>query len=126
MHSDLDVTVTDGSLCVEIINDVDGFQPDQICVVHCNAAGLCDTTIIIVTPEPPVPPTDTIYVPIDPRDSTEICLDDVITLPGDVTTITDCDGNDITDILGSLDSCEVSVQVGPLGTSPGDTLCRSL
>ncbi|MEZ5022920.1 MAG: hypothetical protein R2728_06590 [Chitinophagales bacterium] len=36
---DLDVTVTDGSLCVEIINDVDGFQADQICVVHCDALG---------------------------------------------------------------------------------------
>ncbi len=39
---------------------------DQFCVVACNAAGVCDTTIVLVTVQPNVPPpgptTDTIQI----------------------------------------------------------------
>ncbi|MEZ5022919.1 MAG: hypothetical protein R2728_06585 [Chitinophagales bacterium] len=63
---------------------------DTLCVVACNGT-ICDTTIIILIPEPPVVVTDTIYVTI-PEDSTDqVCVDGVYDLD-DVVSASVCDG----------------------------------
>ncbi|MCP4091432.1 MAG: T9SS type B sorting domain-containing protein [Gammaproteobacteria bacterium] len=90
---DLGVVTSDDNLCVVITNDNDGYQPDTICVLHCDG-NICDTTIIIVIPEPPVPVTDTIIVEI-PQDSTDIvCVDEVFDLD-EVDGASICDAGDL-------------------------------
>jgi hypothetical protein len=67
-----DINVITDTLGCEVAVDVSGIvDGDTLCVVVCSGA-ICDTTIIIVTPIPPV--TDTIYltIPID-ENTGELC-----------------------------------------------------
>ncbi|MEZ5022917.1 MAG: Ig-like domain-containing protein [Chitinophagales bacterium] len=122
---DLAVTVTDGSLCVDITNDADGFQADQICVVHCDALGNCDTTIIIVTPEPPVYNTDTIYVDV-PENGTTVSLCPTAGEIGDVVDVInlgcDTDLHPGSSIITDTNGC-IIYTAGPTSGDFVDTFC---
>ncbi len=83
-----------GSTCFEYQADnVAGL--DTICLVACDAAGNCDTTIYLVTV---VPAPDTQIVVLDLPATDTVCLD-TTQLPGNITSIIiGCDEPDIVNI----------------------------
>ena len=106
-EGDLVISVTNNSLCVDITNDVDGFENDTVCVVHCDSEGNCDTSIIIVVAgdgPPPVAVDDAETTSIDSSiiidildndfdpDNDSIVLTDIITDPENGVVTVNGDG----------------------------------
>jgi gliding motility-associated-like protein len=79
-------TAPDASGCIVYTPATDYIGNDTLCVVVCNGAGLCDTTVFVVTV---TPVTDTIRVSDTIKTTTSICN----FLPADTTgiTVTSCD-----------------------------------
>jgi gliding motility-associated-like protein len=84
---------TTGSGCIDIArSNTVGFDLDTICVVVCNASGLCDTTKVIVSNLPRIDTIiDTIRTTVPENDTVKVCS----FITGDTTgvTITNCDGS---------------------------------
>ncbi len=102
--------------CITLmIDDIDNFRgSDTSCIVHC-VNGLCDTTIIIAIK----PVTDTIITP-----DTVLCLDDVIDLPGSITSTVICDqGTADTLVFNDGLGCDNGVVIVPTDRVDTMQLC---
>ena len=78
-----------------VAGDLSGDEVDAFCVVACDSvAGLCDTTIIIVsiTPEAPCPTTDTLHLSLPVNTAGQLCVELDDCLDADNTSYGTCDG----------------------------------
>jgi len=117
----VDATIGVGD-CLEL-DPADTFVGDaEVCVVHCFESPLsgtvvCDTTILDLFV---LPKNDTIEVDLTTFDPIDVCLTDLIGLPGNVTTGTICgeNPNEVDAEMTSLDCLTLTQVTGFLnGTS---------
>ncbi|MEZ5023257.1 MAG: Ig-like domain-containing protein, partial [Chitinophagales bacterium] len=104
-------TVTAGMptvTCVTYAPDENLFGQDTVCVVSCNADGICDTSIIVIT--------------VTPVNDPPVAVDDAVTTTEDTPIGIDVTNNDF-DIDGPIDPTSVTVTDEPSnGTTSVDTI----
>jgi gliding motility-associated-like protein len=109
---------TSYSTCFNYTPNSGYYGSDTMCIITCNLSGFCDTTIVVITIDPKQPKTDTI-ITID----SVICVD-TTEIPGGYTSISTCDGMNLTTNGGivsyGVGSC---INLNPIYTSFTDTTC---
>ncbi|MCP4103038.1 MAG: hypothetical protein GY750_16705, partial [Lentisphaerae bacterium] len=110
-QGDLGVGAVTTAPCVEYVADPNVYGQDTICIVSCTGAGICDTSIIVIT--------------IDPVNDQPVAVDDAVTASEDTPIDIDVTANDNDDLdpLGNIDPTTVEVITDPSnGTATVNTV----
>ncbi|MEZ5001551.1 MAG: Ig-like domain-containing protein [Chitinophagales bacterium] len=110
-QGDLGVAAATTAPCVGYVANANQYGQDTICIISCTGAGICDTSIIVIT--------------IDPVNDQPTAIDDAVTTQEDTPVDIDvtANDNDNLDPLGNIDPTTVVVITNPSnGTAVVDSV----